>query len=279
MRSAIRLATAWIVGSAVIAGAGMAGWADLRAEASLVSDHAAIAPGTVFTIALRLQMPEDAYVYWRNPGDAGLPTQVEWKLPEGFEAEALQWPVPGVFDEPPLRSFGYKGEALLFARVRAPNTLPDSGDLVFGASAEWLICREACVPGDAQPELTLAIAPEARPDAAGRALIQRFRAKLPEGAEGWSGRVTVDKSSLAIRISLPEGEQIGTEDEILLLPYTEGLVEPSARQVHRRTAEGIELEVDRDVQRNDPGPKMDGLLLIRRNGRLQRAVKVSLASG
>jgi DsbC/DsbD-like thiol-disulfide interchange protein len=32
--------------------------------------------------------------YWSNPGDAGLPLSLEWTLPSGARAGALQFPVP-----------------------------------------------------------------------------------------------------------------------------------------------------------------------------------------
>ncbi|CCV07434.1 exported hypothetical protein [Mesorhizobium metallidurans STM 2683] len=48
-------------------------------HASLVADIDAVQPGQTFWAALRLAPPDDWYTYWRNPGDAGLPTSLSWQ--------------------------------------------------------------------------------------------------------------------------------------------------------------------------------------------------------
>ncbi|HET6522033.1 MAG TPA: protein-disulfide reductase DsbD domain-containing protein, partial [Geminicoccaceae bacterium] len=63
-----------------------------RVEARLVSEVEAVRPGAPFWVALRLRMAEGWHTYWRNPGDSGLPTTIEWTLPEGFEASEIVWP-------------------------------------------------------------------------------------------------------------------------------------------------------------------------------------------
>jgi thiol:disulfide interchange protein DsbD len=35
--------------------------------------------------------------YWLNPGDAGLPTRLQWSLPPGVSTGATAWPVPSKF--------------------------------------------------------------------------------------------------------------------------------------------------------------------------------------
>ena len=64
--------------------------------------------------ALLLSMDPDWHVYWKNPGDSGLPTTVDWDLPPGFTAGPLQWPVPERFESDGLVTYGYSGKVLLF---------------------------------------------------------------------------------------------------------------------------------------------------------------------
>ena len=52
-------------------------------EAELVAERAAAAPGGTLTVALRLKIIPHWHTYWRNPGDSGEPTALEWRLPAG----------------------------------------------------------------------------------------------------------------------------------------------------------------------------------------------------
>ena len=81
---------------------------------NLIQEEETVQPGRPFWVALHLNLEEGWHVYWKNPGDAGIPLKVEWKLPEGFEAGPLQWPFPEKFTMSDMVGFGYKGEVILF---------------------------------------------------------------------------------------------------------------------------------------------------------------------
>jgi thiol:disulfide interchange protein DsbD len=94
-----------------------------HSDAQLVAELAAIRPEQAFTVALRLTMDTGWHSYWRNPGDAGGETVIEWNLPEGFTAGEIQWPHPRRIEAPPLASYGYDDEVLLLVEVH-----PRGGD-------------------------------------------------------------------------------------------------------------------------------------------------------
>ena len=50
------------------------------------------------------------HIYWKNPGDAGLPPHIQWTLPKGITAGPMQFPVPKRLPLGPLMDFGYEGE-------------------------------------------------------------------------------------------------------------------------------------------------------------------------
>ena len=67
-------------------------------------------PGSQLCVALALTMEEGWHIYWKNPGDSGLPTSIQWNLPEGFSVEETKWPYPQRFETSGIVSFGYAGE-------------------------------------------------------------------------------------------------------------------------------------------------------------------------
>src|SRR6186997_3082062 len=126
-------------------------------EAELVADKSAARPGTPMLVGLKLRMEEHWHTYWKNPGDSGLPTRVQWKLPAGWKAGELQWPYPQPLPVGPLMNFGYEDEVVLLAELTPPaNAAP--GNAVIGASAEWLVCKDICIPEKGELEMTLPVA-------------------------------------------------------------------------------------------------------------------------
>jgi thiol:disulfide interchange protein DsbD len=124
-------------------------------KAQLVADTQHIEPGQKFRLGVLYTMVPKWHIYWKYAGDAGIPTQIDWQLPPGFQAGPLQWPLPSREQEPGgLEVFDYNNEVLLFAEVQAPAQLP-AGPIELAAKSNWLVCERECVPGDAQLSLKL----------------------------------------------------------------------------------------------------------------------------
>ena len=91
------------------------------------------------------------HIYWKNPGDAGEPPHIHWTLPAGITAGALQFPAPKRLPLGPLMDFGYENQAVFpFDFVVGPSA--KAGPSVLHAKVDWLVCREACIPGKADLE-------------------------------------------------------------------------------------------------------------------------------
>ncbi|GAB4177329.1 MAG: thioredoxin family protein [Terrimicrobiaceae bacterium] len=146
-------------------------------EARLVAGIEAIEAGVPFTVGLVLNMAPGWHTYWKSPGDAGLATQVNWQLPEGFSAGPLKWPVPRRVIEPgDIQVFAYKQQVVLLATIKPPAILP-VGPVRIAAKATWLVCEQICIPGSATVELTLP--QQAGAATTGADLIEKFRSRLP----------------------------------------------------------------------------------------------------
>jgi hypothetical protein len=108
------------------------------------------------------------HTYWKNPGAGGLPTSIEWTLPPGFAAGEIRWPAPEITDTGGLVTYGYGGEQLLLVDIAVPATAQPGASVTLRARAEWLMCKESCVPGGAELSLTLPVAPRRPPIRSGR---------------------------------------------------------------------------------------------------------------
>lgn len=74
----------------------------------------------------------DWHTYWKNPGDSGLPTTLEWTLPTGAQASDIQWPAPKKLPFGPLINYGYDGQVLLPVKLDLPPTFSDSMQIRLG---------------------------------------------------------------------------------------------------------------------------------------------------
>lgn len=122
-------------------------------QASLICEEATFTSGKTLTLALRLQHQSHWHTYWQDPGDAGLPTAIDWKLPAGIKAGPLQWPRPETFHDPGgMIAYGYGGDCLLLTEIKIPASYAGK-DLLLKATASWLVCKDVCIPGSANLEL------------------------------------------------------------------------------------------------------------------------------
>jgi thiol:disulfide interchange protein DsbD len=158
-----------------------------------------------FTVGLRLEMKDGWHTYWKNAGESGAPTKITWKLPEGFTAGPIQWPTPSLIVVPPVVSYGYEKDVLLLTEITPPPHI-NGKSVKLMAKVDWLECKEVCIPGKANVELTLPVLDHpVPPDPALRTLFDSWRAKLPVEDPRWKMSATRAADKIFLRVRLPEG--------------------------------------------------------------------------
>ena len=132
-------------------------------KAELLADTSAIVPGKPFTVGLLLRMAPGWHTYWAFSGDAGLPTELKWKLPSGWKVGEIQWPIPlKTIDPGDIETYGYENEVLLMQEITPPQKLDNSTVKLF-SEANWLVCEKICIPGNATPQLELPVSTTSSP--------------------------------------------------------------------------------------------------------------------
>ena len=208
-------------------------------EAELVTDAASAQPGKPTLVGLKLRMARDWHTYWKNPGDSGLPTKIKWTLPEGWKAGEIQWPYPTALPVGPLMNYGYDDEVVLLAELTPPEGAP-AGNAPIRADAEWLVCKDICVPekGTLDVSLPVSNAP-AEKNPRFQAHIERARSQLPVDAAGWKSEAAMHGNTLFVRLTAPQGA--APPAAARFFPDQEGLIEPAAPQKLTREGRAITL--------------------------------------
>jgi thiol:disulfide interchange protein DsbD len=205
-------------------------------EAELVAERTALVPGKPITLALQLKMAEGWHTYWSNPGDSGLPTTITWKLPDGVGVGAIQWPAPKALPTGPLVNYGYEGQVLLLTGLTVPRDAPVGSTYKLAAHAEWLVCKDVCIPEGADLDISLPVSDRSDPYPQWGSAIAAARTALPAPLQGWQVSARGDGAKVALTLTPPAGA--ADPGQLQFFPLDEGRIEPSGKQVAARDASG-----------------------------------------
>ncbi|MBI3586426.1 MAG: thioredoxin family protein [Ignavibacteriales bacterium] len=145
----------------------------------LIANVASIQPGSHFTVGLLMTMDKGWHTYWINGGDAGLPTELKWTLPDGVTVDEIQWPLPEKhLDSGDILSYSYSDENMLLVNVNVAPNVALGSRVTLKVEASWLECETSCIPGSGKAELTLPVKQET-PTSSHADLFKKYRQSIP----------------------------------------------------------------------------------------------------
>jgi thiol:disulfide interchange protein DsbD len=150
-------------------------------QATLVLSDATAKPGDTVLVGVDLKMDPDWHTYWKNSGDAGMPTTIAWQLPSGVTAGDIQWPLPEKLPPAEVTTYGYNDETMLLVPLKIGANVP-AGPLTLTANLTWLECKDVCIPVKTSVQATLNIGSETKASA-DAAEIEKWHQKVP-GSQG-----------------------------------------------------------------------------------------------
>jgi thiol:disulfide interchange protein DsbD len=210
-------------------------------EAELIAATTALVPGEPLMVALRLRMADGWHTYWRNPGDSGLPTTLAWKLPAGVEAGPIEWPAPHLLPVGPLANYGYESEVLLLTQLKPAASLATGETQTIAARAEWLVCKEICIPEGVDLTLALPTGSGAGADPRWGGPLAAARAALPRPHDGW--QATAEGKGAEIALKLKPTAPAADPGTLHFFPYVEARIEPSPPQRLTRDGDAYVLQL------------------------------------
>jgi suppressor for copper-sensitivity B len=161
-----------------------------QGEVRLVSESDAVGALDPIVLGLHFRLKPGWKIYWRSPGDAGFPPQLDWSASENVAAAEISWPAPKRFSVLGLETLGYHDEVILPIAVTPRQK---GAPLRFDAKLRYLTCDDICIPYDT--ELSLALPAGERTRAHEAPMIQRYASLVPkaDGAGVTVSDVTVSE--------------------------------------------------------------------------------------
>lgn len=119
------------------------------------------AGGEFFLLAKISTLP-GWHVYWKNPGEAGLPLSVDWtRVPAAASFGKWIWSAPQYAELMGLANYVYEGAGYVKIPVRVAADAP-AGAAVFAGTASFLACDDnGCLPMNAEFSVGVEIVPAA----------------------------------------------------------------------------------------------------------------------
>jgi len=224
-------------------------------HATLIAERGG-APGETVTLALLMQPDKDWHGYWSNPGDAGLAPTLDWTLPKGASAAALQFPVPQTLLVAGLMNHVYAHDFAILIPLTLPRDATPGAVLPIRAKAQWLACTTAiCVPEDAQVSTTLTVGAPGAADPR----FTAWRAALPAPLDQ-PARFTATRTGYRLAIPFPVRAAIADPH---LFIAADGVVDYAAPQIFSRNGDTLIIELARSKAASAESPtSLSGVLSL-----------------
>lgn len=244
-------------------------------KAELVSEVESIQPSSSFWVALHLKLDPHWHAYWKNPGDAGMPINIQWELPEGFTVSALEWPYPQRFAQDSLVGYGYEGDVYLLAKITTPDTIKDK-EVKINASARWVVCADSCVPGDAELALQLPVS-ESKKDLTKEKidLFADARAKMPHGED----LVSAERKNDLIEVVVRPSKQLAHVTKAYFCPEAKKMInhEEEALLTTQDPATNSYTLALSDVKSGEKAKALKGVIVFQSEDKIVDAVTIDVA--
>jgi Thiol:disulfide interchange protein len=240
----------------------------LRAEL-LAHAPEGVAPGKPLWLGLLLEHAPHWHTYWKNPGDSGLPTKLQWSAPPGVDLGEIEWPVPQRLPVGPLMNFGYEGRVLLPVKVQVPTGF-DAPSLSVQLQADWLVCKEVCLPQTGRFSLQL---PSQAATSANAALFDEAQRRQPKAMAGVQTAARIEGHELVLDVQgLPATLQ---GQPLVFFPEQPGILDNAAPMRSRWDGAAWQLRAPLSSERDQSPPRLDAVLADAQGGGVQLGFDVA----
>lgn len=196
-------------------------------DVSMISEFDNVTPGMEYWIGAHFKIEKDWHIYWKNAGDAGLPTKIEWETPKGIEIGDLHWPYPKRMPFAGMANFGYENEVVLLAKVKIAEDI-DPDDYDIKAKIEWLVCKEKCYPGKKEVEFSINVVDgNQKLNIPEQKIIETAFVDLPTTQSDWLFRSEIHADRIFLDMKKPDWFD-GSIKDIKFFPDETGLYKHGA---------------------------------------------------
>jgi thiol:disulfide interchange protein DsbD len=234
-----------------------------EASAEIVFDTFKSENDSVINAGVLVTLEKDWHIYWRNPGDSGMPTSFEFEVPHEIKLTEIKWPIPKIFEFDGFASYGYEEKVLFPFQIFLPEE-KTFNSFEIKLKIKSLICKDVCKPFNTEVKQTFDIRKNYNPSKEINELFVRTASLIPEKNDLIN--LTAKSDSEKVLITFNSSRiNAGRIKVIHFIPFENGLFKNSLNQKFSKINNSIELIIEYDQYRIKTPELVEGILLIEIN--------------
>ena len=231
-----------------------------NAELELISEQSSVAPGDSFWIGIRMDIRDGWYVYYRNPGDSGLPMTVNWTHDGDYNISDIHWPYPKWKDvSGGLTSYAYEDSILYMMEAVAPEDLEPGDDITISVETDYLICEDVCIPEYADLEMKIPVSENSTFNEEWGPYFSQTRQRLPATLDYWTATATAEGDSATLKLST-EAFDLPEYSNIIYYANEEGEIENGADQPLKIVDQTITIKLQKSTYKDGAIDSLSGIV-------------------
>ena len=225
-----------------------------------------------FDVLVKITPQNGWHIYWDNPGDAGLPTQITWNLPEKLNVTELGHSAPKKYDAGGLILYGYSEPAYWKFRFNLEKNSQIFKNVDFELKVSWLACKEECVPETQRLKFSIPVGKMQKTEASLQWQDEALRAENSFPMR-WKGKSFYDiqGNNLILKLTSKHKDLFKNVSNVWFIPYQRDKIDNSLSPKLGQDNHGnYSLEIplaDKSIQ------SAEGILLVEK-AHYQRAFEI-----
>lgn len=231
------------------------------AGAKLVVDSYSPEKDSTITLGVFINLQDDWHIYWRNPGDSGLPTEIDLTLPKEITASEIKFPIPQKFSSDEIVNYGYEHQVLFLFDLYVPKNY-NSKELIVSAKITSLICKEQCKAFDTTVAINLDLSKDFIAEKNISSLFESTEKMLPMQNQSLSIIAETRSNYTYLKIFVNENEKQIIKN-IQFYPYEAGVYKNSVKQSITLKENYFEILLEPDQFRVTDPQTINGIIIIK----------------
>lgn len=159
-----------------------------------------VAPGGTMPVAVRFTIPEAWHIYWKDAGNAGVPTELRVKAPPNVKIGPVRYSRPMSIDDPAGVVLGYERSALLVFNATVDPTATEGQWVELTIEASWMVCKKACYLGSRKVDVRFPVNQTAAAPGPGLGKAWLEAASIPQPLTAAQAQVTLRPGVLELQL-------------------------------------------------------------------------------
>jgi thiol:disulfide interchange protein DsbD len=244
------------------------------AEAKFVINSFSPEKDSVISIGVLINLQDDWHIYWRNPGDSGIPTEIDFTLPEGFKVSEIKFPIPNIFYSDEIVNYGYSHQVLLLSELFIPKDYSEK-EIFITAKLTSLICKDMCKNFDTTVTIKLDLSTSYIAEANVSDLFKSTKNMLPKIDHSLKTSVISKSDSIYLKVY---GNQINSVSSSKFLSYESGIFKNSINQKMNKKQNHLELILEPDPFKVKNPTEIIGILILNDDPSKAYEIKLPIAN-